>query len=51
MIPLILDTDLGDDIDDAFALAFAIRHPQLDVRAITTVLGDTQWRAALVFAY
>ena len=48
VISLILDTDLGDDVDDAFALAFAIRHPQIDVRAITTVLGDTQWRAALV---
>ena len=47
MIPVILDTDIGDDVDDAFALAYAIRHPQIEVRAITTVLGDTRWRAAL----
>ncbi len=47
MIPIILDTDIGDDVDDAFALAYAIRHPQIDLRAVTTVLGDTRWRAAL----
>ncbi len=47
MISLILDTDIGDDVDDAFALAFAARHPQIRLRAVTTVLGDTRWRAAL----
>ena len=47
MIPMILDTDIGDDVDDAFALAYVIRHPQIEVLAITTVLGDTRWRAAL----
>ena len=39
MIALILDTDIGDDVDDAFALAYAARHPQIDLRAVTTVLG------------
>ncbi|MCY3913634.1 MAG: nucleoside hydrolase [Chloroflexi bacterium] len=47
MISLILDTDIGDDVDDAFALAFAARHPQIRLCAVTTVLGDTRWRAAL----
>ena len=47
MISLILDTDLGDDVDDVFALAYAVRHPCIDLRAVTTVLGDTRWRAAL----
>ncbi len=47
VISLILDTDIGDDVDDAFALAYAARHPQIDLRAVTTVLGDTRWRAAL----
>ncbi len=47
MISLILDTDIGDDVDDAFALAFAARHPRIRLCAVTTVLGDTQWRAAL----
>lgn len=47
MISLILDTDIGDDVDDAFALAFAARHPRVRLCAVTTVLGDTHWRAAL----
>ena len=47
MISLVLDTDIGDDVDDAFALAFAARHPRFRLCAVTTVLGDTQWRAAL----
>ncbi len=47
MISLILDTDLGDDVDDVFALAYAARHPCISLRAVTTVLGDTRWRAAL----
>ncbi len=47
MISLVLDTDIGDDVDDAFALAFAARHPRIRLCAVTTVLGDTRWRAAL----
>lgn len=47
MISLILDTDLGDDVDDVFALAYAVRHPRINLCAVTTVLGDTRWRAAL----
>ncbi len=47
MISLILDTDIGDDVDDAIALAFAARHPRIRLCAVTTVLGDTRWRAAL----
>lgn len=47
MISLILDTDLGDDVDDVFALAYAVRNPRINLCAVTTVLGDTRWRAAL----
>jgi len=47
VISLILDTDLGDDVDDVFALAYAARHPRINLCAVTTVLGDTRWRAAL----
>ena len=47
MISLILDTDLGDDVDDVFALAYAARNPRINLCAVTTVLGDTRWRAAL----
>lgn len=44
---VLIDTDIGDDIDDALALALALQSPELDVRGITTVFGDTQQRAKL----
>jgi purine nucleosidase len=43
----ILDTDTGTDVDDALAIAFAARHPELDLRAVTTVSGDTVRRARI----
>lgn len=47
-IPIILDTDPGTDIDDLFALAVALNHPNLQLLGVTTVYGDTQARARLV---
>ncbi len=44
-VRLILDTDIGTDVDDALALAFALRHPDIDLRAVTTVSGDAVKRA------
>ncbi|MDQ3932437.1 MAG: nucleoside hydrolase [Actinomycetota bacterium] len=41
---LILDTDIGTNVDDAFALAFALRHPLVDLVAVTTVSGDVRRR-------
>ena len=46
-IPVVLDTDIGGDIDDAFALALVLASPELDLRAVTTVSGDTQARARI----
>ena len=46
-IPSLLDTDIGTDVDDAFALALILRSPELDLLAVTTVAGDTQARARL----
>lgn len=46
-IPIILDTDMGSDVDDAYALVLAARSPQLDLRAVTTVHGKTDIRAAI----
>jgi purine nucleosidase len=40
-VPLVLDTDIGSDVDDALALAFALRHPDIDLLAVTTVADDT----------
>jgi inosine-uridine nucleoside N-ribohydrolase len=45
---VIIDTDIGDDIDDAFALALALRSPELQIIGITTTFGDTETRAKLV---
>jgi inosine-uridine nucleoside N-ribohydrolase len=45
--PIILDTDIGTDIDDAFALALIINSPELELLGVTTVAGDTQARARL----
>jgi purine nucleosidase len=46
-IPLIIDTDIGDDIDDLQALALALASPEVDLLAVTTVFGDTGRRASL----
>jgi len=46
--PVLIDTDIGDDIDDAFALALALASPELDMRGITTVAGDAYTRALIV---
>ncbi len=50
MIGLILDTDIGDDVDDVFALAYAALHPDIELLAVTTVWNDTHWKAALALA-
>jgi inosine-uridine nucleoside N-ribohydrolase len=46
--PVIIDTDIGDDIDDAFALTIALQDPRLEVIGITTAWGDTRTRTLLV---
>ncbi len=44
---IILDTDIGDDIDDAFALLFALKCSELELEAVTVVWGDVETRAKL----
>jgi inosine-uridine nucleoside N-ribohydrolase len=46
--PVIIDTDIGDDIDDAFALAYALNTPGFHILGITTTFGDTELRAHIV---
>jgi purine nucleosidase len=48
-IPVIIDTDIGDSIDDALALAFALHSPELDVRAVTTVIDDVESKTRLAW--
>jgi purine nucleosidase len=45
---IIIDTDIGDDIDDAFAIALALRSPELDILGISTDYGDTEGRAKIL---
>jgi purine nucleosidase len=45
---IIIDTDIGDDVDDAFAVALALRSPELQILAISTTFGDTETRAKLL---
>lgn len=45
---IIIDTDIGDDVDDAFAVALALRSPELQILGISTTFGDTETRARLL---
>jgi inosine-uridine nucleoside N-ribohydrolase len=47
-VPIILDCDIGTDIDDTFAVALSVISPELELRGITTVSGDTRARALMV---
>ncbi len=44
-IPVIYDTDIGDDIDDLWGLVFAVKSPELDVKLVTTSRRPTVKRA------
>src|SRR5437867_291171 len=46
-IPLLLDTDIGSDIDDAVCLAYLLRQPRCELLGVTTVTGNTAQRATL----
>jgi purine nucleosidase len=45
---IIIDTDIGDDVDDAFAVALALRSPELEILGISTTFGDTEGRARIL---
>lgn len=47
MLKIILDTDIGSDVDDAMALLFALHTPELDIKGVTTVYGDVHMRALI----
>jgi inosine-uridine nucleoside N-ribohydrolase len=46
--PILLDTDIGSDVDDAFALALALSSPEVDLLGVTTVGSDAEDRAWMV---
>jgi inosine-uridine nucleoside N-ribohydrolase len=47
-IPVILDTDIGDDIDDTWALALLLKSPELDLKLVVGDYGQAQYRARLL---
>lgn len=47
-IPVILSTDIGDDIDDTWALALALRSPELDIKLVVGDYGQPEVRARLL---
>nr|MDO8114160.1 nucleoside hydrolase [Candidatus Sigynarchaeota archaeon] len=46
--PVILDTDIGSDIDDTWALGLLLKSPELDLKLVTTCTDDTPYRAKIV---
>jgi inosine-uridine nucleoside N-ribohydrolase len=46
--PVILDTDICDDIDDTWAIAAMLQSPELDCKLITTAVGNTEAKAKVV---
>jgi inosine-uridine nucleoside N-ribohydrolase len=47
-IPVIFDTDIGDDIDDTWALGFLLRCPELDLKLAVGDNGKPEYRAKLL---
>ena len=46
-IKIIIDTDIGEDIDDILVTGFALNSPEFEVMGITTVAGDTEARSRI----
>jgi inosine-uridine nucleoside N-ribohydrolase len=47
-VPVILDTDIGQDIDDTWALVELLKSPELDLKLVVTDYGNTEYRARIV---
>ena len=47
-IPVIYDTDLGEDIDDTWALCFLLNSPEVDLKLVTTGFGNAEAKVKLV---
>lgn len=45
---IIIDTDVGDDVDDAFAVDLALASPEFEILGISTAWGDTAMRARMI---
>ncbi len=49
-VKVLLDTDIGNDIDDAICLAYLLAQPECELLGITTVTGEAEKRAAMASA-
>ena len=49
-IPILFDTDIGSDVDDAVTLAYLLKQPRCELLGVTTVTGDPIVRAQLADA-
>jgi inosine-uridine nucleoside N-ribohydrolase len=47
---ILLDTDIGSDIDDAVCLAYLLANPACELLGITTVTGEGEQRAQMASA-
>ena len=47
---VIIDTDIGDDIDDALAITMAVNSPELEILGITTVFRNVEARARITIS-
>jgi purine nucleosidase len=47
---ILLDTDIGSDVDDSIALSYLLRQPLCELVGITTVSGEPEKRAAIADA-
>lgn len=45
---VILDTDIGSDIDDAICLSFLLSNPNCELLGVTTVTGEAEKRSMMV---
>ncbi len=50
-VPVILDTDIGTDIDDTWALAQLLRSPELNSKLILTTSGGREYRSAVMVKF
>ena len=46
-VKMILDTDIGTDVDDAWALALCLASPEIDLLGVTLVYADLETRAKI----
>ncbi len=47
-VPAILDTDIGDDIDDTWALGLLLKSPELDLKLVVSDYGEANYRPKII---